>query len=456
MLKSLLTTLFLATMSTQSLAATIAIIDSGTDMKHQDIAPIAWTNSVDTTVNNRDEDRNGYQDDIYGWNFAEGNNLVIDYKYLGLLNDDIRNFFAIQTKMFLGTVTEEEMSWVRAKVNDADFIARISKYGNFMHGTHVAGIATRDIQSSKMFAVKLIPTEVNLPGDKAASFFPMSVNSTDKGLGEKLVKMGLKQLAKAQMTMMEEIAAYVDGHKADVANGSFGTGFNQAKQIVEMVLKDVLRTKPSDEQVDEYAKYFVNQLVENGRKMMDAAPNTLFVFAAGNDGMNNDLYPTSPTNIQAPNEISVAATLDFNSLAPFSNYGEREVDVAAPGVSIESAVPGDQYLKVSGTSQAAPYVANVAALILEKNSALRPVQVKEIIMATVDVKSWLGGKVKTSGIVNKERAVVAAELSKSVSLSEAISRSLNTVSDVESDEKSMFDIEYIEGSVLPLPSEFKL
>ena len=60
-------------------AATLAIIDSGTDMKHIEIADFAWTNPNDTPDSGRDEDRNGYPDDTFGWNFAEGNNQVIDY-----------------------------------------------------------------------------------------------------------------------------------------------------------------------------------------------------------------------------------------------------------------------------------------------------------------------------------------------------------------------------------------
>ena len=82
--------------------------------------------------------------------------------------------------------------------------------------------------------------------------------------------------------------------------------------------------------------------------MVMSSPRTLFVFAAGNDGTNNDKYPTSPANIDSPNSISVAATLDRSKLASFSNYGKKTVDVAAPGVSILSAAPGDNYIKVSG------------------------------------------------------------------------------------------------------------
>ena len=78
--------------------------------------------------------------------------------------------------------------------------------------------------------------------------------------------------------------------------------------------------------------------------MVEESKNTLWVFAAGNDGTNNDQLPSSPTNIQADNVISVAATIGFDVIAPFSNFGVKMVDVAAPGVSINSTVPGDEFL----------------------------------------------------------------------------------------------------------------
>ena len=77
-------------------ASVVAIVDSGTDYKHVALQENIWVNSKEIADNDRDEDRNGYQDDIYGWNFAESNNQVIDYSYLGLLNDNVRKFFQIQ------------------------------------------------------------------------------------------------------------------------------------------------------------------------------------------------------------------------------------------------------------------------------------------------------------------------------------------------------------------------
>ena len=93
-------------------AATIAVIDSGTDVEHVDFQGKIWMNPGETANNGRDEDGNGYQDDVYGWNFAESNNMVIDRSYLGTFSNDPYKFFELQGKAFMGTITQEEKEWI--------------------------------------------------------------------------------------------------------------------------------------------------------------------------------------------------------------------------------------------------------------------------------------------------------------------------------------------------------
>lgn len=432
-------------------AATIAVIDSGVDVEHKDLISNLWTNPVDLPDNLRDEDKNGYQDDFYGWNFAEGNNKVIDRKYIGTFSNDPYKFFEIQGRSFLGQATEEDKKWIAEKREDKNFLKEMQIFGNFVHGTHVAGITVKN-NDSKVLSVKLIPTEVNPLG----SVLKSAAGSLDaeSNLRWKLLEAGFDKLASQQMLMLEEIAAYVNFHKAEIANGSFGTGFNQAKMITDNLFKIVFFRAPKEDESNKAATLFMNKLLTHGQKMVKAAPNTLFVFAAGNDGSNNDLFPTSPTNIEADNVISVAATYEGQFLAPFSNYGIKTVDVAAPGMLIHSAIPGNEHLKVSGTSQAAPYVANVASIVKDQNKNLTPKDIKKIIMGTVDKKNFLQGKVASNGLVNLERAKIAASLTNSISVDEAISISFSKVPTLKTFESLVIPASAYEVKPIALPSLF--
>ena len=421
-------------------AARIAVIDSGLDYKHEMITPNLWTNAKEIE-DRRDNDGNGYQDDVHGWNFAEQNGNIIDYKYLGTFSPDCKKYFDIQGKYFLGQATESEIAWLKEKVKEPAFISEMGKFGNFVHGTHVSGITIRDSRNEAM-GIKLIPTEVK-PFFEGLALTAKS-NTVDRW---ELLQKAFDALAAQQMTLLTDIARFADHHKADVANGSFGTGFKQAKMITDIAYRVIFFKKPEQADSDKAAKMFIQALINAGQKFVAAAPDTLFVFAAGNDGMSNDEYGTSPANIKADNVITVGATYKNEFFAPFSNFGTKMVDIAAPGMLIDSAIPGNDYLKVSGTSQASPYVANVAAKIKDANPKLTPSEIKKILLGTVDAKGFLKEKVSTSGIVNSERAVVAAEMSKSLDLTTSIKKANVQVRDAE----VVNDGSVLPNAVVPMP-----
>ncbi|MBI2605184.1 MAG: S8 family serine peptidase [Deltaproteobacteria bacterium] len=437
-------------------AVTLAVIDSGTDLKHQDLAAKAWINADEIAGNNADDDKNGKADDINGWNFAEKNNQIIDYSYLGTFSKDPYKFFEIQLKMFQGTATPEEKQWIAEKRKDQAFLAELQKFGNFVHGTHVAGIAARDAAQARIMGIKLIPTEVKKPF--------MSV--VDDGIkdGEPisdtmdlLIKKGLETIAGAQGKALEPIGLYVWYEKARVANCSFGTSVRAVKPLIAMLLSKVLKREPTDEEATKYTVYFVGKIVESGRQFTIDAKDTFFVIAAGNDGTSNDEFPTFPANIKRPNTISVAATFGYARLASFSNYGVNKVEIAAPGVGILSAIPGDEHLTVSGTSQASPFVANVAGRVLDINERLTFAELKRVLMETVDKKDFLRDKVASGGIANPERAVRAAELSLKMPLDDAILQSRLEVADVPTVAATSIDEAADDSAMLiEMPSGLKL
>jgi cell wall-associated protease len=449
------TSLCFLLLSNALFAANIAIVDSGNDFLHKDLINKVWTNNNEIPDNDRDEDKNGYPDDIYGWNFAEGNNQLIDYKYADSYNENSKKFFDVQLRAFLGTLTDEDRVWYQEKIKDPAFIKNLQIFGNWMHGTHVTGITVKNADYAKAIGIKLIPTEVKIPGKDALLIssknqrneqFYFDKNS-DSSIKDKILKAALGALATQQAQIFTEIGVYIAGTNAQVMNGSFGTSYSSIEGLIGTIFEKLLRKKATKEELKEFTDYFFAKLLNESKKLATSSPKTLFVFAAGNEGSNNDIFPTSPASIDAQNKLTVAATLGHKALANFSNFGEKNVEVAAPGVGILSTIPKDHYLAVSGTSQAAPFVANIAGMVFDANPKLSVLEIKKIIMETVDVKEWLKGKVSTSGIVNRDRAIRAAELSNNVSISSAILKAKKEIGDF---------VEYNEVNLQQVPNELVL
>lgn len=154
----------------------------------------------------------------------------------------------------------------------------------------------------------------------------------------------------------------------------------------------------------------------------------LVVCAAGNDGSNNDRYPTYPANLGArpdgtvlyDNVIAVHATDRRDHKPSFSNYGPRTVHLGAPGVRIATtrrhvhATPS--YGGMSGTSASAAFVSIAAAMVLavetHRNRALTPAELIRHLVATADVVPQLrrcslsGARLNLANAINTPFPVV--------------------------------------------------
>ncbi len=141
------------------------------------------------------------------------------------------------------------------------------------------------------------------------------------------------------------------------------------------------------------------------RNAIADAPGILFMAAAGNESTNSDVVPSYPANYDLPNIISVANSLQSDTLTFSSNYGPQTVSVAAPGQSILSTVPNDLYDFLSGSSMSTAFVSGLAALVLAKSPGMTVSGLKDQILRTVDVVPELESRLLTGGRVNAYRAL---------------------------------------------------
>lgn len=138
--------------------------------------------------------------------------------------------------------------------------------------------------------------------------------------------------------------------------------------------------------------------------------NMLFVAAAGNGnqyeiGYNIDAHPVSPASFPYDNIITVGNLLFNGHLDESSNYGQINVDLAAPGTYILSAVPADTYAYMTGTSMAAPMVTGAAALLYSGRPDLSLSDVRTALLSSVHKLAPLKGKTASGGMLDVAAAM---------------------------------------------------
>ena len=134
-----------------------------------------------------------------------------------------------------------------------------------------------------------------------------------------------------------------------------------------------------------------------------ARQDVLFIAAAGNSASNNDTTASYPANYSTTaavgyeSVISVASLTSSGGLSSFSNYGQTTVDLAAPGSSIYSTMPGGGYGTLSGTSMATPHVTGAVALYASTHQSATAAEIRAALLASVAPTASLAGKVATGG-----------------------------------------------------------
>lgn len=132
-----------------------------------------------------------------------------------------------------------------------------------------------------------------------------------------------------------------------------------------------------------------------------------FVAAAGNESSNNDDQPNFPSSYAYPNVVSVTATDKRNGFATFANFGETEVELAAPGVGIHSTYfnSDDDYRALSGTSMATPFVSGAIALMLVRFPEESMATILNRLYSSTDTLESLARRCRSGGRLNLARAL---------------------------------------------------
>ncbi|MDQ3263037.1 MAG: S8 family serine peptidase [Myxococcota bacterium] len=153
-------------------------------------------------------------------------------------------------------------------------------------------------------------------------------------------------------------------------------------------------------------------LVEAVSAAMARHPDVLFVKSAGNDGREIDSYQANaylPKNTIDNMAVVSSADQDLTR-ADYSNVGLPWSTHGAIGSDVLASVPGDKFIRMSGTSMAAPQVAGLAARMLILDPSLKATELKGMIADTTDRAEEWGSLTQSGGLINENRAHQLAAL----------------------------------------------
>ena len=407
----------------------VGVVDSGTDLLHEDLKDVAWVNQKEIPLNGVDDDKNGYVDDINGWNFL-GTIYKEHLEYQRIVKDpsiadeasvkEATKFY--DEKVAAAKANEKRYGQMLKMVSNAD--DAISKHlsKSDYSKDDVTKIETEDnaLKQSIEVAKQMYGFGLSSLTQAKQELSKLVENASSMLSGEDLKKEYRSVLGDDPNTM--DNISYGDaatGHSSkDEAHGTHVSGIIAASRNNKLGMKGVatnvkimaVRAVPDGDEYDKDVALGLRYAVDNGAKVINtsfgkgfspkkewvyeailyaASKDVLIVNAAGNDGKNLDVEKTYPNDSRdlvteiSDNVLTVgamSANYDENLPASFSNYGKINVDVFAPGVQIYSTIPDGEYAKFNGTSMAAPSTAGVAALLRSYYPKLSASQVKHILM----------------------------------------------------------------------------
>lgn len=441
----------------------VGIVDSGVDIEHEDLKGMIWTNPKEIPGNGIDDDKNGFIDDVHGWNFlgnAVHENLEMtrivkkkddgSAEYKQALEEYTKKYEEVmqgkeRVDVLLNAHKTIKTALNKDKYTLEDLNSITSTEGSVLYSkkvmTQVLTNTGPDFDPETEFEEyrKYIYDQLNynlnkeFDGRKVVGDNPEDIKNNHYGNN---IVFGPDKEEALHGTHVAGIIAQVRG------NNLGGDGITNNVEIL------TVRAVPDGDEYDKDIALAIRYAVDNGAKVINgsfgksfsphkqwvydaikyaAKKDVLIVHAAGNDGYNIDEtkninYPNdSQDNIKefADNVITIGAInkqYGETVVAGFSNFGKINVDVFAPGEEIYATIPNNKYKYLQGTSMASPNAAGVAALIRSYYPKLKASQVKHILMdsgVALPAKVVLG---ESENPDEKPVAVSSAESSKTAKM----------------------------------------
>ncbi len=425
----------------------VAVIDDGVDVEHEDLKSVMWINQKEIAGNGKDDDNNGYVDDIHGWNFIGGASEDVDQdnqELMRLYRTYKAKYAAQKPKTAEEKAEFSQMGKMKKAIDKKrkeyqsqfDMLSAIEK---IMKGAS-NGASVVSVGQLKPYVRSFAAT--NPSEKKAKTLLTLSTAKADESRSidiDKNIGEGKKQFSDVLDYQLNEsfdprskvgddyanVNERIYGNNHVIShNGDHGThvsgiiGADRKNGVGMQGIADnvkimALRVVPNGDERDKDIANAIRYAADNGAKVINmsfgkayswdkkavdaavryaATKDVLIVHAAGNSSQNNDRGNNFPhdrfedNGQDAVNWLEVGASSWKNGkdvTATFSNYGKTRVDVFAPGVDIYSTTKGSNYEAYSGTSMASPVTAGIAALVRSYYPKLTAVQVKKVIEESV-------------------------------------------------------------------------